>query len=253
MAIVYLCGQAFGMFVFPFGMLYDWFGPRVVVAVGSIISALGHLLFALAFAGHIDVSVTNCSIFYGLMCWGCYALDVAVLPAVLGHMPRDRGQPTGVLETFSGLGTSFFACLFRGFFNNNFENLMWFMFAVTVVVGVVGTWYMEDAPYMVNRWQQRTITPREQLRKYLIRNRYMSQLVPQRRYSFMTVILVLLNFYLTIQAVVVAYLPEKMTPGKLRGIAIGSIIIVVLILILMVPLHIIDGPTEQDKQVIEAA
>ena len=253
MAIVYLCGQAFGMFVFPFGMLYDWFGPRIVVAVGSVIAAVGHLLFALTFGGHIEATVSNCAIFYAIMCWGCYALDVAVLPAVLTHMPRDRGQPTGLLETFSGLGSSFFSCLFRGFFSNNYENLMWFMFAVTVVVGVVGTWYLEDAPYMVNRWQQLRITPREQLRKYLMRNRYMSQLVPQRRYMIMTVILVLLNFYLTIQAVVVSYLASQMTDGKRRGIAIGAIVIVLFLLVLLIPVNAIDGPTEQDKQVIEAA
>ena len=253
MAIVYLCGQAFGMFVFPFGMLYDWFGPRIVVAVGSVIAAVGHLLFALTFGGHIEATVSNCAIFYAIMCWGCYALNVTVLPAVLTHMPRDRGQPTGLLETFSGLGSSFFSCLFRGFFSNNYENLMWFMFAVTVVVGVVGTWYLEDAPYMVNRWQQLRITPREQLRKYLMRNRYMSQLVPQRRYMIMSVVLVLLNFYLTIQAVVVSYLASQMTDGKRRGIAIGAIVIVLFLLVLLIPVNAIDGPTEQDKQVIEAA
>ncbi|KPA73860.1 hypothetical protein ABB37_09492 [Leptomonas pyrrhocoris] len=253
MAVVYLSGQAFGMFVFPFGMLYDWFGPRFAVAAASIIAALGHLLYALMFGGHIDVTVPHCAIFYGLMCWGCYALNVVVLPSVLTHMPRDRGQPTGLLMTFSGLGSSFFSCLFRGFFENNFENVMWFMFAVVVAVGVVGTWYLEDAPYMVNRWQQRNITPRQQLRKYLIRNRYMSQLVPGRRYLIMTVILILLNFYVTIQAVVVSYLADQMTDGKRRGIAIGAIVILLLCLILVVPFEEVDGPTEQDKQVIEAA
>lgn len=53
------------------------------------------------------------------------------------------------------------------------------MFALNVVIGLVGTVYMEDAPYIVNRWRQRTLTPREQLRCYLIRNRYMAQLMPR--------------------------------------------------------------------------
>ncbi|KAG5497542.1 hypothetical protein JKF63_03806 [Porcisia hertigi] len=158
MTIVYLSGVAVGMFTLPFGVLYDWFGPRIVVALGSIIASLGHMLFALTFAGHIPHTVSNCAVFYAVMCWGCYALNVAALPAVLTHMPRDRGQPTGLLQTFSGLGASVFACLFRGFFENNFENLMWFMFALTLAAGAGGTWFLEDAPYVVNRWQQHRIT-----------------------------------------------------------------------------------------------
>lgn len=253
MTVVYLSGVSAGLFALPFGALYDWFGPRVVVALGSIIAALGHLLFALTFGGHIPHTVVNCAIFYAVICWGCYALNVAILPAVLTHMPRDRGQPTGLLQTFSGLGASLFACLFRGFFKNNFENFMWFMFALTLAAGAGGAWYLEDAPYVVNRWRQRGVTPREQLRAYLIRNRYMSQLVPKRRYAIMAVILVLLNFYLTIQTVSVAYLAADITPGKLRGIAIGAIAIALLILVLVVPLDSIDGLSEQDKQVIAAA
>ncbi|CAJ1032672.1 hypothetical protein, conserved, partial [Leishmania shawi] len=53
MAIVYLSGVSVGLFTLPFGALYDWFGPRVVVALGSVIAALGHLLFVLTFGGHI--------------------------------------------------------------------------------------------------------------------------------------------------------------------------------------------------------
>ncbi|KAK7195115.1 hypothetical protein NESM_000435000 [Novymonas esmeraldas] len=253
MAVVFLSGTAVGLFAFPFGALYDWFGPRVSVALGSAIASLGHLLLALTFGGYIKHTVTNCAVFYALICWGCYALNVSVLPAVLTHMPRDRGVPTGLLLTFSGLGASFFACLFRGFFQGNFEHFMWFMFAVTMAAGLGCVWYIEDAPYVVNRWRQRRITPRQQLRAYLVRNRYMSQLVPKRRYTFMTVVLILLNFYLTIQAVCVAYLAADVTPGKLRGIAIGAIVIVLLLLVLVIPLDSIDGLSEQDKQVIAAA
>ncbi|CAJ1032663.1 hypothetical protein, conserved [Leishmania shawi] len=79
-----------------------------------------------------------------MMCWGCYALNVAVLPAVLTHMPRDRGQPTGLLQTFTGLGASVFACLFRGFFKDDFAHLMWFMFAVTLAAGAGGVTEREE-------------------------------------------------------------------------------------------------------------
>ncbi|CAM42509.1 conserved hypothetical protein [Leishmania braziliensis MHOM/BR/75/M2904] len=144
MTIVYLSGVSVGLFTLPFGALYDWFGPRVVVALGSVIAALGHLLFALTFGGHIPPTVLNCAVFYAMMCWGCYALNVAVLPAVLTHMPRDRGQPTGLLQTFTGLGASVFACLFRGFFKDNFAHLMWFMFAVTLAAGAGGVTEREE-------------------------------------------------------------------------------------------------------------
>lgn len=250
MMSVYLTGCAFGMFVFPFGVLYDWFGPRPVVSVCVVLTALGHLLFALMFRGDIDHTVRNSCLFYGIMCWGCYGLQVAVLPVVLTHMPRDRGQPISLLQTFSGLGSSLISCLFRGFFKNRFDNLMWFMFALTLVFGIIGIWYLENAPYIATRWQQRKLTPTTELRNHLIRNRYMSQLVPQRRYYLMSVALVILNFYLTIQAVTVAYKQDTMTAGMYRGIAIGAIFITLLCCILIVPLHAIDGTSPQDKEVI---
>ncbi|KAK7195116.1 hypothetical protein NESM_000435100 [Novymonas esmeraldas] len=253
MVIVYASGLSFGLFALPFGVLYDWFGPRVSVALGSAIASLGHLLLALTFGGYIKHTVTNCAIFYALVCWGCFAIDVTIVPAVLTHMPRDRGVPTGLLLTFSSFGGSLFACLFRGFFQGNFEHLMWFMFAVTMAAGLGCVWYIEDAPYVVNRWRQRRITPRQQLRAYLVRNRYMSQLVPKRRYTFMTIILIVLNLYLMIQGVCTGFLAAEMTPGKLRGIAIGAIVLFFLILILVIPLNSIDGLSEQDKQVIAAA
>lgn len=112
---------------------------------------------------------------------------------------------------------------------------------------------MEDAPYIVNRWRQRTLTPREQLRCYLIRNRYMTQLIPRHRFWYSTIILVLLNVYLTIQAVCAAYFQNSMTTGKYRGIAIGAIVITVSTCILAIPVHALDGLSPQDKQVIEAA
>lgn len=127
------------------------------------------------------------------------------------------------------------------------------MFALNVVIGLVGTVYMEDAPYIVNRWRQRTLTPREQLRCYLIRNRYMAQLMPRQRFLYSTIILVVLNVYLTVQAVCAAYFQDSMTTAKYRGIVIGAIIITVSTCILAVPAHALDGLSPQDKQVIEAA
>lgn len=255
MTAVYLCGSAFGMFVFPFGCLYDWFGPRVVIALATVITAVGHLCFALMFSGHIENSVANSAIFYAIMSWGCYGLDVAVLPAVLTHMPRDRGQPTGLLKTFSGLGASLISCIFRGFFSGRYDHLMWFLFALTLAFGAIGAWYVQDAPYVVNRWRQRKLTPRRVLKNYLIRNRYMSQLMTKRRYFLVIIVMILLNFYLTIQAVVVAYKATELlsSPAKYRGIAIGAICVAALTTVLLLPFRQIDGLSPQDKEVIARA
>lgn len=124
MVNIYIAGAAFGMFVFPFGVIYDWFGPRFVIFFSTVCIAISTALFSRMFAGHIKHTPTNAALLYALMSWGCYAMDVAVLPCCLTHMPRDRGQPTGLLKTFSGLGASFLSCMYRGFFINRFDNLM---------------------------------------------------------------------------------------------------------------------------------
>ncbi|CAD2213978.1 Major Facilitator Superfamily, putative [Angomonas deanei] len=286
---IYTCGAAFGMFVFPFGVLYDFFGPRPGIAIATAMMIAAEVCLALAFKGTITPTPTKIAIFYALMSWGCYTLDVTVLPAVLTHMPRDRGQPTGLLKTFSGLGASFISCLYRGFFtsvgnklNDPFSALMWFCLALTALVGLVCIWYMHDAPYVVTRAEQfmakrvvkkkinkekKEYTPDEveknetafnellklRLKKYLIRNRYMAQLMPKRRYNIVTIILVLLNFYLTIQAICAAFFADEMTPGKYRGIAIGAIVIVVLLVILVIPIRAIDEPSPQDEEVVGKA
>ncbi|CAD2213979.1 Major Facilitator Superfamily, putative [Angomonas deanei] len=286
---IYTCGAAFGMFVLPFGVLYDFFGPRPGIAIATTMMLAAELCLAFCFKGMIDPTPTKVAILYGLMSWGCYALDVTVLPAVLTHMPRDRGQPTGLLKTFSGLGASFISCLYRGFFNrtgytieDNFSALFWFCFTLTAMVGIVSVWYMHDAPYLVTRAQRmadnqvvkkklnkekKEYTAEElekndkkfneilkrRLKMHLIRNRYMAQLMPKRRYMFITLILVLLNFFLTIQAICAAFFAANMTPGKYRGMAIGAIVIVASLAILVVPVRAIDEPSPQDEEVIQRA
>lgn len=258
MMIVYLCGQSFGLFVFPFGALYDLVGPRTVNFICTILATLGNILFALLFRGTIDNTkhlVAKASVFYAIMCWGCYGIDVATLPAVLYHMPRDRAQPISLLKTFSGLGSTAVSCIFRGFFNDNYVNLMWFTSALSFVLGIGGTIYLGDAPYVCPRMARARRTAVQQLRQYLIRNRYLSQLMPKRRFFLNTLVLVLINFYLTIQAVCAGWFQSTtMTAGKRRGLAIGGIIVTLLVVpVLLLPFRCIDGPSVQDEEVIERA
>ncbi|RNF06155.1 hypothetical protein TraAM80_04137 [Trypanosoma rangeli] len=253
MVNIYAAGTAFGLFVFPFGVMYDFFGPRIVVGVATVITALGHLLFGLTFAEHIKASETRFCIFFALMNWGCYAFDVAALPAVLTYTPRDRAQPAGLLKTFSALGSSLISCIFRGFFNNHFDNLMYFLTVLVLVFGVIGTVCISDAPYRINRWESSRITLRDRLKRYLVRNRYMSQLMPKRRFAVLSVVLLVMNVYLSIQAICAAYYRKQMTVEQYRGLAIGAILIVLCILFLVVPLHSIDGDTLQDETVLQRA
>ncbi|KEG09040.1 hypothetical protein DQ04_05931000, partial [Trypanosoma grayi] len=253
MVDIFAAGTAFGLFVFPFGAMYDFFGPRIVFAIATVITSLSHLLFALTFSGHIDPSKTRYSVYFAMMNWGCYAFDVAALPTVLTYAPRDRAHPIGMLKTFSGLGPSIISCIFRGFFNDRYDNLMYFLMTIVLVFGVIGTVFLDNAPYEVTRWKERHITLKEKLSLLLVRNRYMSQLLPKRRFHIMSVILVILNVYLTTQSICAAYYKDSMTKGRYRGLAIGAIVIVLFIFILLVPLHQLDGPTAQDQAVIEKA
>ncbi|CCW65197.1 unnamed protein product [Phytomonas sp. EM1] len=253
MMSVYLTGQVFGMFTFPFGLLYDLFGPRVPILLCTILISLGNLLFALMFAGHISQTPTKSAIFYAIMCWGCYGTQVSALPCALTYMPRDRGQPLGFLVTFSNIGASLFACFFRGFFPNHFDRLMWFMFAFCVLFGLLAVWYVEDAPYVTTEYERSRITLKKKVDRYLIRNRYMSQLISKRRFFYFTLCLIALNFYLTIQAIIAGYRRDEMTKGNYRGISIGAVIVVSFTSVLIWPLRCMDGNPERDTNFFRIA
>ncbi|ESS67077.1 hypothetical protein TCDM_04317 [Trypanosoma cruzi Dm28c] len=253
MVDIFAAGTAFGLFVFPFGAMYDFFGPKIVIGIATAITSLSHLLFGLTFAGHIDASKTRFCIYFAMMNWGCYAFDVAALPAILTYAPRDRAQPTGVMKTFSGMGASLISCMFRGFFKNRYDHLMYFLMAIVLGFGLIGTFCLSNAPYEVTRWEDSRISLKERLRRHLIRNRYMSQLLPKRRFYILSCLLLVMNVYLSIQAICAAYFQKEMTEGQYRGIAIGAIAIVLCILFLLVPLHALDGYTPQDHTVLERA
>ncbi|EKF33033.1 hypothetical protein MOQ_003107 [Trypanosoma cruzi marinkellei] len=253
MVDIFAAGTAFGLFVFPFGAMYDFFGPKIVIGIATAITSLSHLLFGLTFAGHIDASKTRFCIYFAMMNWGCYAFDVAALPAILTYAPRDRAQPTGVMKTFSGMGASLISCIFRGFFKNRYDHLMYFLMAIVLGFGLIGTFCLSNAPYEVTRWEDSRISLKERLRRHLIRNRYMSQLLPKRRFYILSFLLLIMNVYLSIQAICAAYFQKDMKQGQYRGIAVGAIAIVLCILFLLVPLHALDGDTPQDHTVLERA
>ncbi|KAH9599195.1 hypothetical protein LSM04_008991 [Trypanosoma melophagium] len=246
-------GTTVGWFVFPFGVLYEYTGPRIAIAIATAITALSHLLFALTFGGHIEPSKARFCVYFALMNWGCYAYDVVALPVVLGFTPRNRAQPTGLLKTFTGLGPSVFTSIFRAFFNNRYDHLMYFLMAAVLGFGVTGVIFLENAPYVITRWEEKRISLRKRLSRQLVRNRFMSQLLPKRRLQIVAFILVVLNIYLTIQSIAVAYKIDTMTRARYIGIAAGAIFIVCCVLVIVIPIRCLDGPTAQDQLVLEKA
>ncbi|ORC90204.1 uncharacterized protein TM35_000092540 [Trypanosoma theileri] len=253
MVDIITCGTTFGLFVFPFGALYEFIGPKIVIALATAITALSHLLFALTFGGHIDASKARFCIYFALMNWGCYAFEVVALPAVLGFTPRNRAQPTGLMNTFTGLGPSVFTTIFRAFFNDRYDHLMYFLMAIVLGFGATAVVFLDNAPYVITRVEEKHISLRERLSRQLIRNRFMSQLLPKRRLQILAGIMVLLNIYLTVQSIAVAYTIDTMTKSRYIGIAVGAIVIVLSLLVIVIPLHCLDGPTAQDQLVLERA
>ncbi|KAH9599716.1 Major facilitator superfamily [Trypanosoma melophagium] len=99
-------GLVFCYVALPYGILYDWLGPRPIYILAMILLPIGSLCFALVFANVISANLVMLCVFNGLIGAGAMMFDLGAAVTVLSEFHSNRGAVVAVAKTFTGLGTA---------------------------------------------------------------------------------------------------------------------------------------------------
>lgn len=122
---------------FPAGVLYDYAGPKPVIAASTFLSCLGFILLALIFQDIIHPTVVTVAIANGLSNMGAGFIDCSALITNLFNFPISRGEIMIIQKTMYGLGSTFLALAFDGFFSPS-GNYIGYAVFVTVFIFLAG-------------------------------------------------------------------------------------------------------------------
>uniref|UniRef100_A0A0A9WGX5 Monocarboxylate transporter 2 n=1 Tax=Lygus hesperus TaxID=30085 RepID=A0A0A9WGX5_LYGHE len=151
-------GIVVGYLTFPFGILYDYYGPKPILLIGVICICFGTLLFAFTFDNTIGHSVGGLAIINAIFNLGTALFDMGTVITVLSWFPLDRGFVVGCLKTMTGLGSSFLSTLYGAYFNNNNTTYMYFLLAISASIGVVAMFISYLPPYHMTGHREKIYT-----------------------------------------------------------------------------------------------
>ncbi|ORC90216.1 uncharacterized protein TM35_000092660 [Trypanosoma theileri] len=233
-------GIVVGFVTFPCGMLLDYAGPMWVLVIGTILSALGALLYGLVFNGLIAASVVRFAVFCAFLNFGCLSFDTGSLMAVLGSFPLDRGLVVAQMKTLNGLGVSVLAAINIGFFREKYAAYMYFLTGTLVVLGCFSAFFIRFPPYHIVDGEKNKVPEEVQRRRRLVELYYLQQRPSRRRFAIGFIIIISLIIYLTTQSLCSAYIPGVSDTSR-RGIAAGAIVLVLMVMLMAAPLPFLGG------------
>uniref|UniRef100_A0A7S2V0H0 Nodulin-like domain-containing protein n=1 Tax=Fibrocapsa japonica TaxID=94617 RepID=A0A7S2V0H0_9STRA len=95
------------------GLLMDYCGQRITLAVGALLIFGGFQLLYLSATLVIPSSVASISLFYFAAQLGCSALGITTISVAIKNFPfRDRGKVAGLAKAYFGISSSVFAELY---------------------------------------------------------------------------------------------------------------------------------------------
>ena len=149
MATITTVGTIAMSFVFPAGILFDYYGPHYVIAVATVLSCGGFALLALIFKDIVKADVYTVSLANGLQNWGMGFCDSGSLLPNLFNFPINRGDVLIIQKTFFGLGATFLSLSFDGFFGatDNYIGYAVYITILTFIAGTFGTFFIRLPPY----------------------------------------------------------------------------------------------------------
>ncbi|KEG08866.1 hypothetical protein DQ04_06281010 [Trypanosoma grayi] len=240
LTVISTVGTSVGAFTFPAGVVFDYLGASVAVAVPCSIATVGFVLLGLTFSDHIAGSVVRLSVFYATICLGASSMDTGSLMTNILNFPRDRGAVLVLQKTFNGLGTSILAIWFASFFPNRYDTLAFFTAGVVFLFGMAGATFLRLPPYYLTAWQRKSLSEEEVLAREVTRDIYMTQRPSKRRLGVGYVVLAILFIFVTVQSLVVAYVDVAQRTQLVMGI-VTTCLLVSLIFIAL-PVRFLDAP-----------
>lgn len=249
------------------GMCLDHFGHRLPMVCCVFFCFLGSLLIGLLFDGYIKMNQPNVSFFFFLLNAGGYGLNVIAIVVAVTHFPRNRGMVCGMYQALSGLAASFFGALFRGFFGSSLPNMYYFCTSIVAALGTLCFFYFHPAPYVdykfyravrMLRAERNTLIPSdlvESLQKkmslfFKLKVPFMKYRLPKRRSRISFAFLFLLNVFMTVQVLLVAY-KDITSRGTLCVFSAIALVLLLLLTVLIWPFNFLDEKVDYRKDSID--
>ncbi|KPI87117.1 hypothetical protein ABL78_3770 [Leptomonas seymouri] len=224
--------------VFPLAGVYDYYGPRSLFIIGTVVFPIGGILFGLAFADAMEGSVARFTILNALLGIGTSMFDIAGLMTILSVFPSSRGAVIAVMKTFIGIGSAIFGALQLGFFEDDISGFFYFMSAFVCVVGLFCVLFVELPPYQLTGYEEKYLTEADKAKRLATKRAYLEKVPSPRRFTIGFALVLLLIVFLPIQSFAVAYL-KLGHPYKL-GFAFVTVAVMVLYTMIAAPLRWLD-------------
>lgn len=195
----------FSYFTLPYAFVMDYFGPKPVLVIGTILLPLGCLLMALTFNGNIQATTATFSVFMGIMGGGCIVFDIGTVVAVLSWFPTYRGPVVAIMKTFAGLGSAIVGTLQHAFFDSYPAGFFFLLMAMSLVFGLFCVFSMRLPPYHLTAYQNKHLSEEEKVPLKATMVLFLRKSPCRRRAAIALCFIVFLIIFLPLQSALVSY------------------------------------------------
>ncbi|ORC89970.1 uncharacterized protein TM35_000102380 [Trypanosoma theileri] len=246
-------GMVVGYFTLPFGFIYDYIGPKPILAIALGTCSIGCLLFALTFDDTIGHNVASLSAINGIMTLGTTLFDVGAVLSILSWFPVDRGLFVAAAKTMTGLASAVIATIYNTYFSGNHSAYMYFLLGMVFVIGTVCFVYIQIPPYHMTGYRLKHYTEEEHDIARRVEHLYLTTKVPRWRFIYIYVIVISLFIVITTQSTVFVFLGDDVTFAQRNPPAIIMIVLYFSLCLAIVPCPWLDKATSVKDSSVEPA
>lgn len=228
-------GIVIGYLTFPFGILYDYYGPKPVFFIGIVCNIVGTLLFAFTFNNTIGHSVVGLAFINAVMNLGTALFDMGTVITVLSWFPLDRGYIVGCMKTMTGMGGSFLSTLYGAYFNNNNTTYMYFLLIIATVIGTIAMIIFYLPPYHMTGRREKVYTEVDHRRARQYESVYVRQKAPIKRFIVLFVLVIALLIVISTRAIVFVYIDHP-TSAQQNPPTVIMIVLYALLCVAILPI-----------------
>ncbi|KAG5505819.1 hypothetical protein JKF63_05155 [Porcisia hertigi] len=247
LTIISTVGLVFCYFTIPYTCIFETCGPFLTFWICAIAAAIGGCGLGGVFRGQIPGNTATITVFYAFLNAASGLLDTSYVSTLFEVFPRNRGPVVCLAKVMTGLGSSILAALSATFFEGTIVGFIYFLTGIVVMVCIWASLVIVLPPYITNWWRLQGKTPEQidALKATVVY--YERKFVPIPRLIIGYVIILLLLVFFTIEAPVMAYVPNVPKGGRI-AIGIIAVALTLCIFLVLLPFHILGGMDEPDPE-----
>lgn len=229
----------FSFFTLPYAFIFDYFGPKPVLCVGTVMLPLGSLLVGLIFNGSIAPTLTNFCIFVAIMGGGCIVFDIGTVVCVLSWFPVNKGPVVAIMKSFAGLGAAIVGTFQLAFFENDTAGFFFLLMGMALALGTFCIATMVLPPYHLTASQVKNLCQEEKNARHMTKHLFLTQRATVFRMAISFAFVIFLVIFLPVQSILIVYAGV----GNGAKIAFACIVITSLVLypVFALPLPFFGG------------